>query len=209
MQYFINFIRTPLPGKGPEVLAAVKASLDATGRPGNLTAPISVPNPTQNGVSFVSLIGGFQNLDEVDTMMESSFDNDEVQSRLASIDAPCHRTAYILSENLSGPVGMPDGFQANLISRTFFNAKMGGRNDLLATLLDVREKIDSTVKPMVSRPLAGQGGLIRVTSMAGSLQELEDNRKDALAKLASAGVLDLLTQSPWRSVGRVVHRVQL
>jgi len=38
---------------------------------------------------------------------------------------------------------------------------------------------------------------------------LEDNRKDALAKLASAGVLDLLTQSPWRSVGRVVHRVQL
>ena len=45
--------------------------------------------------------------------------------------------------------------------------------------------------------------------MAGSLQELEDNRKDALAKLASAGVLDLLTQSPWRSVGRVVHRVQV
>ena len=36
-----------------------------------------------------------------------------------------------------------------------------------------------------------QGGLIRVTSMAGSLQELEDNRKGALAKLASAGVLDL------------------
>ena len=86
---------------------------------------------------------------------------------------------------------------------------MGSRNDLLTTLLDVREKIDSTVKPMVSRPLAGQGGLIRVTNMAGSLQELEDNRKDALAKLASAGVLDLLTQSPWRSVGRVVHRVQV
>ena len=41
MQYFINFVRTPLPGKGPEVLAAVKASLDATGRPGGLTVPIS------------------------------------------------------------------------------------------------------------------------------------------------------------------------
>ena len=87
MQYFINFVRPPLPGKGPEVLAAVKASLDATGRPGGLTVPISVPNPTQNGPSFVSLIGGFQNLDEVDTMLESSFNNDEVQSRLASIDA--------------------------------------------------------------------------------------------------------------------------
>ena len=72
MQYFINFVRTPLPGKGPEVLAAVKASLDATGRPGGLTVPISVPNPTQNGPSFVSLIGGFQNLDEVDTMLELS-----------------------------------------------------------------------------------------------------------------------------------------
>ena len=208
MQYFINFIRTPLPGKGPEVLAAVKASLDATGRPGNLTAPISVPNPTQSGVSFVSLIGGFQNLDEVDTMMESSFDNEEVQNRLASIDALCHRTAYILSENLSGPIERPDGFQGNIISRTFFNSKLGSRNDLLAALLDVREKVDSTVKPMVSRPIAGQAGLFRVTNVAGSLQELEDNRKDALAKLASAGVLDLLAQSPWRSVGRVVHRVQ-
>ena len=61
---------------------------------------------------------------------------------------------------------------------------------------------------MVSRPIAGQAGLFRVTNVAGSLQELEDNRKDALAKLASAGVLDLLAQSPWRSVGRVVHRVQ-
>ena len=68
-------------------MVAVKASLDATGRPGNLTAPISVPNPTQNGASFVSLIGGFQNLDEVDTMMESSFDNDELHRRLYSIDA--------------------------------------------------------------------------------------------------------------------------
>ena len=208
MQYFINFVRTPLPGKGPEVLAAVKASLDATGRPGGLTVPISLPNPTQNGPSFVSLIGGFQNLDEVDTMLESSFNNDEVQSRLASIDAMCQRTAYILSENLSGPVEMPDGFQANIISRTFFNAKLGSRNDLLAALLDVREKVDSTIKPMVSRPIAGQAGLFRVTTMAASLQELEDNRQDAVAKLANAGVLDLLSQSPMRGVGKVVHRVQ-
>ncbi|MEC7734074.1 MAG: hypothetical protein VX981_05835, partial [Chloroflexota bacterium] len=93
MQYFINFIRTPLPGKGPEVLAAVKASLDATGRPGNLTVPISVPNPTQNGAAFVSLIGGFQNLDEVDAMMDASFNDDNVQNRLAAIDALCHRSS--------------------------------------------------------------------------------------------------------------------
>ena len=106
MQYFINFIRTPLPGKGPEVLAAVKASLDATGRPGNLTVPISVPNPTQNGAAFVSLIGGFQNLDEVDAMMDASFNDDNVQNRLAAIDALCHRSSYVLSENLSGPIGI-------------------------------------------------------------------------------------------------------
>ena len=208
MQYFINFIRTPLPGKGPEVLAAVKASLDATGRPGNLTAPISVPNPTQNGPSFVSLIGGFQNLDEVDTMIESSFNNEEVQNRLAAIDALCHRTSYVLSENLSGPVERPDGYQPNLISRTFFNAKLGSRNDLLAALLDVREKVGSKVKPLISRPIAGNAGIIRVTNMASTLQEMEDTRKESLAHLASAGVLELLSQSPWRSVGKIVHRVQ-
>ena len=61
---------------------------------------------------------------------------------------------------------------------------------------------------MVSRPIAGQAGLFRVTTMAASLQELEDNRQDAVAKLANAGVLDLLSQSPMRGVGKVVHRVQ-
>ena len=208
MQYFINFIRTPLPGKGPEVLAAVKASLDATGRPGNLTVPISVPNPTQNGAAFVSLIGGFQNLDEVDAMMEASFNDDNVQNRLAAIDALCHRSSYVLSENLSGPIERPDGYQPNLISRTFFNAKLGSRNDLLAALLEVREKAGSKVKPMVSRPIAGNAGLIRVTNMATTLQEMEDARKIALDELRSAGVLDLLSQSPWRSVGKIVHRIQ-
>ena len=208
MQYFINFIRTPLPGKGPEVLAAVKASLDATGRPGNLTVPISVPNPTQNGAAFVSLIGGFQNLDEVDAMMDASFNDDNVQNRLAAIDALCHRSSYVLSENLSGPIERPDGYQPNLISRTFFNAKLGSRNDLLAALLEVREKAGSKVKPMVSRPIAGDAGLIRVTNMATTLQEMEDARKIALDELRSAGVLDLLSQSPWRSVGKIVHRIQ-
>ena len=208
MQYFINFIRTPLPGKGPEVLAAVKASLDVTGRPGNLTVPISVPNPTQNGAAFVSLIGGFQNLDEVDAMMDASFNDDNVQNRLAAIDALCHRSSYVLSENLSGPIERPDGYQPNLISRTFFNAKLGSRNDLLAALLEVREKAGSKVKPMVSRPIAGNAGLIRVTNMATTLQEMEDARKIALDELRSAGVLDLLSQSPWRSVGKIVHRIQ-
>ena len=208
MQYFINFIRTPLPGKGPEVLAAVKASLDATGRPGNLTVPISVPNPTQNGAAFVSLIGGFQNLDEVDAMMDASFNDDNVQNRLAAIVALCHRSSYVLSENLSGPIERPDGYQPNLISRTFFNAKLGSRNDLLAALLEVREKAGSKVKPMVSRPIAGNAGLIRVTNMATTLQEMEDARKIALDELRSAGVLDLLSQSPWRSVGKIVHRIQ-
>ena len=208
MQYFINFIRTPLPGKGPEVLAAVKASLDATGRPGNLTVPISVPNPTQNGAAFVSLICGFQNLDEVDAMMDASFNDDNVQNRLAAIDALCHRSSYVLSENLSGPIERPDGYQPNLISRTFFNAKLGSRNDLLAALLEVREKAGSKVKPMVSRPIAGNAGLIRVTNMATTLQEMEDARKIALDELRSAGVLDLLSQSPWRSVGKIVHRIQ-
>jgi len=141
-------------------------------------------------------------------MIESSFNNEEVQNRLAAIDALCHRTSYVLSENLSGPVERPDGYQPNLISRTFFNAKLGSRNDLLAALLDVREKVGSKVKPLISRPIAGNAGIIRVTNMASTLQEMEDTRKEALAHLASAGVLELLSQSPWRSVGKIVHRVQ-
>ena len=127
---------------------------------------------------------------------------------MAAIDALCHRSSYVLSENLSGPIERPDGYQPNLISRTFFNAKLGSRNDLLAALLEVREKVGSKVKPMVSRPIAGNAGLIRVTNMATTLQEMEDARKIALDELRSAGVLDLLSQSPWRSVGKIVHRIQ-
>ena len=141
-------------------------------------------------------------------MMDASFSDDNVQNRLAAIDALCHRSSYVLSENLSGPIERPDGYQPNLISRTFFNAKLGSRNDLLAALLEVREKAGSKVKPMVSRPIAGNAGLIRVTNMATTLQEMEDARKIALDELRSAGVLDLLSQSPWRSVGKIVHRIQ-
>ena len=141
-------------------------------------------------------------------MMDASFNDDNVQNRFAAIDALCHRSSYVLSENLSGPIERPDGYQPNLISRTFFNAKLGSRNDLLAALLEVREKAGSKVKPMVSRPIAGNAGLIRVTNMATTLQEMEDARKIALDELRSAGVLDLLSQSPWRSVGKIVHRIQ-
>ena len=79
---------------------------------------------------------------------------------------------------------------------------------MLAALLEVREKAGSKVKPMVSRPIAGNAGLIRVTNMATTLQEMEDARKIALDEMRSAGVLDLLSQSPWRSVGKIVHRIQ-
>ena len=53
MSYFINFLRVPKAGKSTDVLNAMKESVTALGRPGNITIPVSSGNPAATRPALV------------------------------------------------------------------------------------------------------------------------------------------------------------
>ena len=71
MPYNMNFQRYPKAEHFDDVLSGAKESFDATGKPGNITIPVSGVNVTQQGPPIVTLLGGFENLDEIDQLQES------------------------------------------------------------------------------------------------------------------------------------------
>ena len=117
----------------------------------------------------------------------------------------CHHANWVVSEILSGPPVIPADYEPKVVSRIFLTAKPGLTQDLISILLEARENTDADIKPIISRPLTGPLGMVRISQIATSLQELETltqaNRKAGV----QASVPDLISQSPIRSVGRIVH----
>ena len=209
MSYFINFVRVPSAGKTSVVLDAVKASLAATGRPGNITIPVSAAAPNLPRPGIISLIGGFATLDDFDAFQEASVNNKTVMNRLDAIDALCDRNHWTVSEVLSGELGMPSGYEPKVIGRTGMVAKPGKKQELVDTLLGIRDKVSPDVKPMVSTPLSGPLTAVRVTRFGTSLQDLYDQGREWLGQARNAGVADLLGQVPVRHLGRIVYRASV
>ena len=205
MPYNMNFLRYPKAEHFDDVLNGAKESFNATGRPGNITIPVSVVNVTQQGPSIVTLLGGFESLDEIDQLQESVISNAEAWNRINRIASMCHHANWVVSEILSGPPVIPADYEPKVVSRIFLTAKPGLTQDLISILLEARENTDADIKPIISRPLTGPLGMVRISQIATSLQELETltqaNRKAGV----QASVPDLISQSPIRSVGRIVH----
>ena len=107
--------------------------------------------------------------------------------------------------NSQRPPVIPADYEPKVVSRIFLTAKPGLTQDLISILLEARENTDADIKPIISRPLTGPLGMVRISQIATSLQELETltqaNRKAGV----QASVPDLISQSPIRSVGRIVH----
>ena len=205
MSYFMNFIRYPNPGQTSAVLEAVKQSVKAVGRPGNVAVPVSVTNPTTDRPSIVSLIGGFQSLDELDALQEASLNDNVMMQRLDSIDALCERATWVVSEIISDPISsLPDGYEPKIISRTILNSKPGKREELVNALLEGRANSSDKVKPVISVPLAGPAGRIRVSRFAENLRSIQEGQH-LIGKSNVGNISDLLTQSPIRIVSRIVH----
>jgi|TARA_B100000959_G_scaffold223086_1_gene236383 hypothetical protein len=202
MSYFINFLRVPKAGKTFEVLEAMKKAHSATGRPGNITIPVSGANLGQPRPGLISLVGGFETLDDIDQMQNGFTDNGEAQKRQAEIDELCDKTNYFVSEMIGGPE-FPDGYQATIISRLGMIAKPGDTAELIERLLDVREKLGGQPKNVISRPLAGPIGQVRVTMFGTSLQDVEDRRVASLKHLGN--IPKLISGSPIRNLGRIVY----
>ena len=204
MSYFMNFLRYPSPGKTSAVLEAVKESVVAVGRPGNVAVPVSVGNPTIARPAIVSLIGGFQTLDELDDLQEASLNDSVTMQRLDAIDALCERTTWVVSEILSEPMtSLPDGYEPKIISRTILHSKPNRRVELVDALLESRSSSTSIIKPIVSQALAGPVGQIRVSRFAESLQDIQEQQSEAVSKLGK--IPEMLAQPPVRIVSRIMH----
>jgi len=210
MSYFTNFVRVPSAGKTGVVLEAITASLAATGRPGFITVPVSAAAPNNPRPGIISTIGGTATLDDIDAIQEALLQNATIMNRLDAIDAMCDRTHWTVSENLSGPLGTPSGYEPKVVGRTFMVAKPGKKQELVDALLGMRDKISSDVKPMLSTPLSGPISAVRITYISTSLQDLEDQRREFLGDRArNAGLPDLVGQVPIFHLGRVVYRASV
>ena len=202
MPYFINFLRVPKAGKTFEVLEAMKKAHSATGRSGNITVPVSGANRGQPRPGLISLVGGFQTLDDIDQMQNGFMDNVEAQKRQNEIDELCDETNYFVSEMLAGPE-FPEGYQPTIVSRLIMIAKPGDTPELIERLLDVREKLGGQPKNVISRQIAGPIGQVRVTMFGTSLQDVEDRRVASVKHLGN--IPQLISGSPVRNLGRIVY----
>ena len=209
MPYFINFVRVPSAGKTGVVLDAVKASLAATGRPGNITIPVSAAAPNLPRPGIISLIAGFATLDDFDAFQEAAINDKTFMNRLDAIDALCDQNRYTVSEVLSGEMGMPPGYEPKVIGRTIMVAKLGKKQELVDALLGIRDKVSPDVKPIVSTPLSGPLPAVQVATIGTSLQDLYDQGREIAGHARSSGLADLLAQAPVRSLGRVVYRASV
>ena len=205
MPYNMNFLRYPKAEHFDDVLNGVKESFDSTGKPGNITIPASGVNVTQQGPAIVTLVAGFESLDEIDQLQESVISNPEAWSRINRIASMCHHANWVVSEILSGAPVIPANYEPKVVSRIFLSAKPGLTQDLINGLMEARENTEADIKPIVSRPITGPMGMLRISQIARGLQELEDLSQATRKAAAQAGVPDLLSQSPIRSVGRIVH----
>ena len=182
MSYFINFLRVPKAGKSFEVLEAMKKAHAATGRPGNITVPISGANLGQSRPGLISLVGGFTTLDDVDALNDTYLSNSEMQKGQMGIDELCDKTNHIVSEILAGPE-LPDGYEPTTVSRLVLVAKPTKVQELIDALLDVREKVGGEPKNVISRAITGPIGQVRVTMFGTSLQDIDNKRVESLKHL--------------------------
>ena len=88
-------------------------------------------------------------------------------------------------------------------------AKPGKKQELVDTLLGIRDKVSPDVKPIVSTPLSGPLTAVRVSARGTSLQDLDDQRKEFAGQARNAGVPDLLAQAPVVYLSRIAYRASV
>jgi len=201
MSYFINFLRVPKAGKSTDVLNAMKESVTALGRPGNITIPVSSGNPAATRPALVSLIGGFKDIGEIDDLQTQFTSNETAMRNLDAIDAMCDKTSFVVSEIVSAP--NPPSGEATIVSRTSMTAKPGNSLELLEAVLKFKNDVGAD-NMAISRPISGPIGTIRMTVFSKNLQDLRDQMKEAPKHIGS--IPDLVSSQPIRYVGRIVHR---
>ena len=205
MPYFINTYRVPKPGQFTAVMKAVAESLKATGQPGLVNIPVSPTMPRNSSMAVIGTVAGFATLDEVDAFFDRLLDD---EGRLAGMDkvaAMCDQVNVSVSRVMSRASTPPEGFVPKIISRSFAVAKPGKGPELVELVLEWGEELGNTI---VSVPLGGQAGAVRVSQFVESLQALEDLQGQIAASPRVKQLVELINAPVTRGVGRITYMKQ-
>ncbi len=204
MPYFINTFRVPKPGHFTAVARGVEQSLGATGWSGSISVPIAPRMPANGSLAIIGTVAGFETADDVDAIVDGLFPDN--MAGLAARDplvSMCDHFNWTTSRIISPAINPVDGFVPKIIGRTTLVAKPGAAAALLDLLLEWREELDMPAKPIVSVPLGGLAGSIRVSTITESLQAYEDFGAQIAADPRSQKLAELVTGPPLRGVGRI------
>lgn len=200
----IEIRRVPLPGKEFILSEGVKKSLEATGKSGIITATSASSHRESRDVT--TAITGLT-LNEVTDLESSILNSPEAQSRLMALEELSVKVTYQTLVILAPPENT-DMAKAQYINRRYLKAKRGQSQLLIEALLEWRDKFNK--KPMVTRPLASDLDIVRITSPIETLEELAGNistiNTDPDHKKNRDSVSEL-TASGFQTNSRIIHRV--
>ena len=158
----------------------------------------------------IGTVAGFETLDDVDALLDSLLADD--MAGLAARDelgAMCDQSNHSVSRIMSPAWTLPEGFVPKIISRTVLVAKPGKGAELVEFLLEWVEEIDFRGAAIVSVPLGGQVGAVRVSQIVESLQALEDLQGQIAASPRAQKLVELSDPPIMRGVERIVYTNQL
>ena len=205
MPYFINTYRVPKPGQFTAVRKAVVESLKATGQPGLVNIPVSPTMPAASSMAVIGTVAGFATLDDVDAFIDRLLDDEERSAGIDKIAAMCDQVNVSVSRVMSRASTPPEGFVPKIIARSFAVAKPGKGPELIDLVLEWGEELGNTI---VSVPLGGQAGAVRVSQFVGSLQALEDVQGQIAASPRVKQLAELINAPVMRGVGRITYLKQ-
>lgn len=200
----IEIRRVPLPGKEFILSEGAKRSLEATGKSGIVTSTSASSHLQTRDVT--TAITGLT-LTEITELEASILNSPEGQSRLMALEELSVKVTYQTLVILAAPENIAME-KAQYINRRYLKAKRGQSQLLIEALLEWRDKFDR--KPMVTRPLASDLDIVRITSPIETLEELANNistiNTDPDHK-KNRDAVSALTASGFQTNSRIIHRV--
>ena len=212
MPYVINIYRKPKPGNFKAVRDAAITSLDvtaaATGKRGFVTGTMSHPRPAEGTGMIVTATGGIDSVEELDAIMDASFENDEILDRIERVNALCDSTANVISRVLPSQSSIPENFKPKWVMRDMQIAKPGQLPSLIDYLTEWREEgLGVRTNVVFTIPLGKMNlSSIRLTAMFESIADMEAASDNIMSSPRVPGLLERLDGSPVRVISRILHR---